>query len=151
MIAAMAALLLGLLVYLSSRDPQQVYFLSYIQALQSGSRETGILSDFLPSLLHTYAFILLTVAVLSASPAQTRLICIFWFCLECLFEIGQHNTIADFLSEYLVNIRVLEVAAGYFVNGTFDILDIAAIALGACMAYATVSISFSALNMGKKL
>ena len=148
-IAAFVALSLGLMIYLLSRDPQQVYFLSYIKALQNGSKKPGILSDFLPSLLHTYAFVLLTVAVLSASLAQTRLTCIFWFFLEGMFEIGQHKAIADHLSEYLGSIHFPEVSAEYFLNGTFDLLDIVAIAIGACMAYATVSISFSVFNTGK--
>lgn len=143
-IAALAALSLGLMVYLLIRDPEQVYFLSYFAPFQqSSSSETGIISDFLPSLFHSYAFILLTVAVLSASTAQTRSVCLFWFFLECGFEIGQHDAIAVHISSYIGNIHFLNVFSEYFVNGTFDLLDIAAIAAGTCLAYATVSISFS--------
>ncbi len=143
-IAAIAALLFGLMTYLLIRDPQQVYFLSHFSHFQqSDSSKPGIISDFLPSLFHTYAFILLTAAILSASTAQSRSVCLFWFFLECSFEIGQHRAIAAHLSEYLGNIRFPEVFGEYFVNGTFDLLDIAAIAIGASLAYATVSISFS--------
>ena len=149
--AAFAALLLGLMIYLLSRDPQQVYFLSYVPAFQqSDSNELGIFSYFLPSLLHIYAFILLTVAVLSASLTQTRIICLCWVFLECLFEIGQHKAIADHLSEFSEGIFILEVSSEYFLNGTFDIFDIVAIVMGAFLAYATVSISFSALDSSKE-
>ena len=144
-IAAIAALSLGLMVYLMIRDPQQVYFLSYFAPLQqSDSSRPGIVSDFLPSLFHSYAFILLTVATLSASTAQTRSVCLFWVIIECSFEIGQHDAIAEHISKYTGTMRFLDVFSEYFINGTFDLLDIAAIAAGACLAYATVSISFSA-------
>lgn len=149
-IAAIAALSLGLLVYLIIRDPQQVYFLSYFPHFQQGnSIEPGIVSYFLPSLFHTYAFILLTVATLSASVAQTRIVCFIWLVIECSFEIGQHDAIAEQISESLGTIRFPGVFSDYFVNGTFDLLDLVAIATGAALAYATVSISFSAGNFSR--
>ena len=154
LVAASAALLLGLLIYLSSRDPQQVYFLSYLEAFQPGeSAQPGLFSDFLPSLLHTYAFILLSVAVLSASLAQTRIICGVWVVIESLFEAGQHQLVAGLISEplrlWLDGIPLLEYSHEYFVNGTFDGLDILAILLGAAGAYVSVMISFALVNHAK--
>lgn len=154
-IAAVVALLLGVMIYLSSRDPQQVYFLRYIPFLQQGeSHGPSLISDFFPSLLHTYAFILLTVAVLAASLAQTRIICLFWVFIECLFEAGQHETVANQISGqlkvWLADIPLLQYAQEYFVNGTFDVLDMIAITLGAGSAYITVMLSYSLFNNFKK-
>lgn len=144
--AGCGALLLGLVIYLFSRDPQQVYFLAQVPSLSDEvSLNSGRLGNVLPSFLHIYAFILLTTAVVSASPVMTRIICVFWVSVECLFEIGQHAAIAHSLASHLhawtADLPMLWAVHAYFMNGTFDVLDIVAILLGACAAYATVLVS----------
>lgn len=153
-LAAAFALLGGVFIYLLSRDSQHVYFLRFLPFLQSSdASQPGVFSNILPSLLHTYAFILLSVAVLSASLVQTRIICLVWVVIEGLFEAGQHERIAGLISEplglWLDGIPLLQFSHEYFVNGTFDGLDILAILLGAAAAYVSVMFSYALFHPAK--
>jgi hypothetical protein len=142
-VAGLAALILGMLVYVETRSGSQVFFLQYLPAAHSSSHtEFSDILYALPSLLHIYAFILLTAAVVSSNVHNLRLICLFWLVTELAFEIGQQHDVAvaivKQLPAWFYGSAVLETVPNYFLQGTFDPLDIIGLLLGALAAYATV-------------
>jgi hypothetical protein len=144
--AGLAALMLGMLVYIATRSGQQVFFLQYLPAVHSGSHAgIGDMLYALPSLLHIYAFILLTAAVVSSNAHQLRLICMFWLVTEVMFEIGQQHDVAVAIVEHLPALfygsATLETVPNYFLHGTFDPLDIIGLLLGTLAAYVTAMYS----------
>jgi hypothetical protein len=142
-VVATGALGVGVLVYVFDRQAEFVYFLPDWLSLhtQAGSI-FGSIGDYLPTFIHVYAFILLTVIV--AVPAITKLIpvCLAWFTLDTLFEVAQIDAIARWIAmhtpSWFNGIPFLENTADYFLMGTFHAYDLASIAMGTLAAYLTV-------------
>ena len=144
-LAAGSALAIGILVYLFDRRAD-VYFLP--EALSASNNLPalfGILGHSLPSLLHVYAFILLTAACLPRGRAWALAACLSWFAIECLFEAGQHprlrNLVVSRIPEWFDGVPLLEASRNYFLNGIYDPLDIAASAAGAAAAWLTIRLT----------
>jgi hypothetical protein len=142
-VVATGALGVGVLVYVFDRQAEFVYFLPDWLSLhtQAGSI-FGSIGDYLPTFIHVYAFILLTVIV--AVPAITKLIpvCLAWFTLDTLFEVAQIDAIARWIAmhtpSWFNGIPFLENTADYFLMGTFHVFDLISIAMGTLAAYLTV-------------
>jgi hypothetical protein len=144
--AAVTALLIGVFVYLLDRQAESVYFMSSWMALgDSMSPFFGTIGDQLPTFVHVYAFILLTMVVASPSRGYVLYICLFWLVLESLFELAQITVIAHWITshipEWFSGIPLLENTAAYFLGGTFDVVDLCSIAAGTLAAYLTIVIS----------
>jgi hypothetical protein len=145
-VVATGALGVGVLVYVFDRQAEFVYFLPGWLSLhtQAGS-VFGSIGDYLPTFIHVYAFILLTVIV--AVPAITKLIpvCLAWFTLDSLFEVAQLNPMAQWIGSHTPGwfngIPFLENTADYFLMGTFDVFDLLSIAAGTLTAYLTVALT----------
>jgi hypothetical protein len=142
---AIGALCVGALVYVFERQPEFVYFLPGWLSLnnQTGS-VFGSIGDYLPTFVHVYAFILLTVVV--AVPSVTKLIpvCLAWFTLDSLFEVAQLNQIAQWIGSHIPawfdGIPFIENTKDYFLMGTFDVFDLISIIVGTLAAYLTVAL-----------
>ena len=150
---AVAALFLGLLVYWLDRRPEHVYFLSHGFALAPREHSLfGVVGNFLPTFLHVYAFILLTGAVAGSSKARMVRICAAWFVIATLFEIAQLRAVAPIIAAavpaWFARVPVLDNTTAYFLNGTFDVLDLLSIALGTVAAYFTIAIAKKAIPAG---
>ncbi len=144
--AAIGALCIGVLVYVLDRQAEFVYFLSGWPSLDSvPGGFFGSIGNYLPTFVHVYAFILLTVVV--AVPAISKLVpvCLAWFAIDSLFELAQLNPIAQWIGSHtpmwFSGIPFLDNTADYFLSGTFDMLDLLSIATGALAAYLTIVIS----------
>jgi hypothetical protein len=142
---ALGALCIGALVYVFDRQPEFIYFIPGWLSLESQTGGLfGKIGNYLPTFIHVYAFILLTVVV--AVPTMTKLlpVCLTWFCLDSLFEIAQIDAIAQWVAmhtpTWFFGIPFLENTANYFLMGTFDVIDLLSIAVGTLAAYLTVSI-----------
>ena len=142
-VVAVGALSIGVLVYVFDRQAEFVYFLPDWLSLHTKAGSVfGSIGDYLPTFIHVYAFILLTVIV--AVPTITKLIpvCLAWFTLDTLFEIAQINAIAQWIANHtpgwFSGIPFLENTADYFLMGTFHVFDLASIAMGTLAAYLTV-------------
>ena len=144
--AAIGALCLGVLVYVLDRQAEFVYFLpawSSFDSMPGGF--FGSIGNYLPTFIHVYALILLTVVI--AVPSITKLIpvCLAWFAVDSLFEVAQLNPIAQWIGSHIPiwfsGIPFLDNTADYFLSGTFDMLDLLSIATGALAAYLTIIIS----------
>lgn len=141
---AVMALIIGVLVYLVDRQAD-VYFLSGTSAsINSLPQLFGDIGRNLPSFVHCYAFILMTVVCLTLRRSHVYIACAGWLAIEILFELGQHPQLklhlASLIPEWFDRIPVLESSTGFFLNGYFDPLDILAATLGAVAALLTIEI-----------
>jgi hypothetical protein len=93
----------------------------------------------LPAFAHVFAFILFTVAVLGNTRPALIVACAGWFVVDMAFELGQHPTIAGWLSAHLSsgleNLRIINHTVDYFLYGTFDPWDLVAISIGTLTTY----------------
>ena len=140
-LAALGALLLGigLLVYLLDRPPGHALLLP-AWPRGSGGAWFGSVGAWLPSFVHPFAFSLLTAAALGPSPRPRYGVCVAWGLVNTAFEIGQWPPSAGGLAAVLHG-SVLPAPLGraladYFLHGRFDVLDLAAVALGSVAAAA---------------
>ena len=140
---SISALCVGVLVYMLDRQPDSIYFLPDWLSLHDQSGAIfGSLGYYLPTFIHVYAFILLTVVVAMPSIAKLIPICLAWFTLDSLFEIAQLNPVAQWIGNHsppwFSGIPFLENTANYFLMGSFHAYDMLSIAMGTLAAYLTV-------------
>jgi hypothetical protein len=131
-------------VYLFDRLPGSAYFLPAPWSLFAGGPFTfGGLGGWLPGFAHVYAFGLLTAMLLGTTRRAAVSGCALWWLIDSLFEIGQHPSLSPYLvaatPAWFGGIPFLENTGAYFAHGTFDYVDLAAIALGALAAWMTLT------------
>ncbi len=141
--AALLALMLGLLIYLVTRPQDRVMMFSLLPEMNQLPKVPGSpLLYAMPSLLHTYAFILLTFSVLSDRLQVLRRVSVFWVLIELLIELGQRQDLAVEivyrLPDWIAEVPVLNTIPTYFLHGRYDPLDQLFVLLGALAAYGTV-------------
>lgn len=148
LVMAIVAMVLGIVVYLLDRQVESVYFMSDWMAIGDGqSSAFGFLGQHIPTFVHVYTFILLTMALVVPEERYRQYlipVCLGWFSVDSLFEIAQLDFIAQRIAGWVpgwfANIPFLENTASYFINSTFDVLDLLSIGLGTLAAYATIQI-----------
>lgn len=135
------ALLLGSLVYLIDRPPDQTYFV-FESPVDLSFHETlpnlfGLMGNYLPDFIHVFSFILITAGIISSRKKGYVFICVGWFLIDCAFELGQkyHNISLKIIPDWFDHVPFLENTKNFFLKGTFDIFDMAAISLGTLAAY----------------
>jgi hypothetical protein len=89
----LTVLLLGILVYVVDRSPDQTYFL-YKSSVNISLHNTlpnlfGFIGYSLPSFIHAFSFILITAGLLHCQKRGCLIICAFWFLTDVIFELGQ--------------------------------------------------------------
>jgi len=129
------------LVYLIDRPPEATYFvyISKIKISLYGAFPNifGVIGNSLPDFLHVFSFILLTAGLLSSQKKGSLIICLGWFSIDFVFELFQKfNALPlKIIPKWFNGIPFLENTENYFSRGTFDFIDLIAIALGAGTAY----------------
>ena len=141
-LAALSALVLGLCVYLFERPADSVYLFTVFSFSPAHHFSfSGFIGQWLPSLVHTYAFILLTALAVGINTRVVLASATFWLLISWLFELGQYPSFASEIVEHLPvwfsSIPLLENVSGYFRYGTFDPMDLFATLAGAVAAYTT--------------
>jgi hypothetical protein len=141
-LAGIGALCLGALVYLFGRPPESYGFSlivrDYLSFIHPHSPLFGGLADNLPSFTHVFAFSLMTAGLLGPGRKGTLLICLMWFSIDAVFEIGQGlkpislAIIPEWIKVHPVPMADLQE---YIRCGTFDFRDILACLLGALAAF----------------
>lgn len=126
-------LLTGTLVYIADRPIESTLFMSaFCPAISLYGKIPSIFGVFgnnLPALFHVFAFSLLTSGFVKAQKTTYLKICFFWVFINSLFELGQKfNSFANTMIPS-GNIQ------SFFLNGTFDYLDIYAFIAGGILAY----------------
>ena len=129
-------LVIGLAVYLGDRPPGHAMLLP-AWPRPSGGAWFGSVGPWLPSFIHPFAFSLLTVAALGPSRRPRYGACMAWGAVNAAFELGQLPQVAASLGPALrESAPASRALADYFTRGRFDLLDLAAVALGSVAAAA---------------
>jgi len=134
-------LLFGSLVYLIDRPPDQTYFVYStgitISLYSAFPNLFGLIATSLPAFIHVFLFILLTAGFVSYRKRGYLIICLCWFLVDCAFELGQRfsSWSLKMIPDWFAGIPLLENTEGFFLQGTFDFIDLAAVALGTLIAY----------------
>jgi hypothetical protein len=142
------SLCLGALVYLTLRSPDQVYFTNFFgihhPLFDIHSQTLHLLGRHLPAFFHVFSFILITASFFGCSRKTYAAVCGAWFLAEALFELGQkYKAPAErMVFEFFDKIPFLESTRDFFLRGTFDVLDLAALAAGALAAYFVLLLTF---------
>lgn len=141
----LTVLLLGTLVYLIDRSPDQTYFVekSFVNISLHNILPNlfGFVGNSLPSFIHVFSFILITAGLLHWQKKGCIFICACWFIVDCTFELGQKFKLwsSKIIPDGFNGILFLENTKTYFIRGTFDYFDLAAITLGVIAAYFVLS------------
>ena len=141
------ALLLGSLVYLIDRTPDQTYFV-YSAPVGISLHNIfpalfGAIGNSLPAFIHVFSFSLITAGLLSCRERGCDIVCLSWLFVDFAFELGQKYSALPLkiIPGWFNGIPFLENSADYFRCGTFDMLDLVAIALGGVVAYLILTIT----------
>ena len=138
-------LLIGSLIYLIDRPPDQTYFVysSTINISLSNIIPNlfGSIGNSLPAFIHVFSFVLITAGLIFCQKRGYLIICLSWFLVDSAFELGQKfNTWSSSITpDWFTGIPFLENTKDYFLQGTFDFIDLAAIAFGTLIAYFVIS------------
>jgi len=140
-IIGLVALFIGSLIYLIDRPPDQTYFV-YISKINISLFNTfpnlfGVLGNSLPDFLHVFSFILITAGLFSCKKRGYVIICLSWFLVDGAFELCQkfNKLPLKIIPDWFEGIPFLENTKNYFQKGTFDMVDLVAIAFGTAVAY----------------
>ena len=131
----------GSLVYLIDRPPDQTYFICTspinITLFNVIPKLFGSIGNTLPAFIHVFSFILITAALIYCQKRGFLIICLSWFLVDCAFGLGQEfNTWSlRIIPDWFAGIPFFENTENYFLQGTFDLIDLAAISIGAAIAY----------------
>ena len=134
-------LFFGILAYLVDRPPDQTYFVDKspvnISLYHILPNLYGIIGNSLPSFAHVFSFILITAGLIASKKREFIIICLFWFLIDSVFELGQKfsTMFIKFIPDWFASIPFLENTGDYFVRGTFSFGDMAAITIGTIVAY----------------
>lgn len=148
-ILGVVVFLLGSLEYLLNRSTDSTCLGRIVNTFRecaSGIDLFGMFGGIIPAFAHPFSFVLITMAIFPGSGRKTKgLICIFWLFVELFFEIGQGfgRKIAGYIPEFFARIYILDNLKSYFINGTYDHLDVMAICLGIAAAYVTGQLTSS--------
>jgi hypothetical protein len=134
-------LVLGSIVYIVDRPPDQTYFV-FKSGIDTSLFNTfpnlfGPIGNSLPTFIHVFSFILITAGLMAWQKRGYLIICLSWFCVDCAFEFGQkYDAFAvKLIPSCFRGIPFLENTQNYFLQGAFDFIDLSAIAMGAATAY----------------
>jgi len=146
-LTGLGGLLLGTLVYLVDRPPDQTYFIYSspinISLFNIIPNIFASIGNSLPEFIHVFSFILITAGLIFCQKRGYLIICLSWFLVDCAFELGQKfNTWSSrIIPDWFAGIPFLENTENYFLQGTFDFIDLAAIASGTAIAYFVLQIT----------
>ena len=154
-LTGLIALSIGLAIYFLDRDASTVSFLPDSQGQRNG--ESGVFGgpgSWLPSFVHTYAFLLMAAAVFVPLARHPLLPCFAWSAVETLFELGQHDPAAEGFAavgrDVFDSLPVLDATKESLLSGTFDPGDLLAIALGGTAAYLTIRLAMRTVVRGSE-
>ena len=134
-------LLLGTLIYLTDRPPDQTYFVykSFVNISLHNILPNlfGFIGNSSPSFIHVFCFILITAGLLQCQKRGCIIICASWFLIDFIFEFGQKfkSLSSTMIPDWFSGVPFLENTKNYFLSGTFDFNDLTAIAFGTILAY----------------
>lgn len=145
-VAGTAALILGVLVYLTVRNPDALLLFQGMGLDTFRYEPTGLFFvpfwGVLPDFLHAFAFALITAGALGRNPSTHAPVCLFWFVINTVFELGQKfpGQAMALIPDAWMSATPIQWASVYVNKGTFDPFDILAFAAGSIAAFALLSV-----------
>jgi hypothetical protein len=131
------ALGIGVLVYLTDRDPSRAALIPAVAAL-SQSQLFGVVGLWLPSFVHPFAFSLFTAALQPPGRPPAYWACALWWGIDVGFELAQAPLLgaplARGLGHSLWPAWLVDSLSNYAAHGTFDVADLIAATAGALAA-----------------
>ncbi|MEN8131170.1 MAG: hypothetical protein ABFS45_13460 [Pseudomonadota bacterium] len=139
LLIGLLTLLIGSLIYIVDRPPEQIYFIdSGGFPISLNGRITNIFGSIgnnLPGFIHVFSFSLMTSAVIGDNKFRDSIICMSWFVVDVTAELFQKfNSWTVIIPDWFKGIPYIENTKSYFHNGTFDTLDLVAIGVGSISA-----------------
>jgi len=140
-LTGLSVLILGVLFYYLFRSADQTYFFKFFSDSPNlkDSLSPGyiLIGNSLPTFIHVIAFTVMTAGIITRQKRGYVNVCLFWFAVDCLFEVGQglDTKIVEIIPGWFSDIIFLENIKSYFLQGSFDYLDIFSIALGSFVSY----------------
>jgi hypothetical protein len=134
-------LFLGVLFYYFFRGAEHTYFLKFLGTNQYykeiGSGLFFRIGNSFPTFIHVFAFSLMTASLVASHKRGYVAVCLFWFTVNVIFELGQkfNSWVVQSIPDWFSEIFILDTTKNYFLHGHFDYLDLLSIALGALAAY----------------
>jgi hypothetical protein len=134
-------LVAGVVIYVTDRSPDAVYFTRFfgmhLKLSDPGVRLLGQFGERLPAFFHVLSFSLMTSAFAAGGRKTYLGVCAVWFFINFGFELGQKYKLAaaGITPEFFLHLPFFESTRAYFLCGTFDWLDIVAAAAGTAAAY----------------
>jgi hypothetical protein len=142
-LSSLAALALGIAIYVMDRDWATALFLVPLAGWQGGQLGLfGKAGDVLPSFLHAYAFATLLVLTMPRRPRSRAWLCAGWFAVAAALECLQADAVADLVfgqGTTPLGHPLLRPLQLYALHGTFDIADLWASAMGCATAFLATS------------
>jgi hypothetical protein len=140
---AVAALLLGTVVYLLDRDwANSMLMAPFIACQWPTSAVFGAFGGSLPALLHAYAIPVLIIVALRPWPSTRPWVCLLWFTLASTLEWLQSDAAGSlfFAADRLPgDMSLLTYLKSYAVKGQFDYIDLLATGVGCLTALVVTS------------
>ncbi|MCX5810019.1 MAG: hypothetical protein NTX36_11730 [Proteobacteria bacterium] len=137
-------LMAGLAFYLFCRKEGIPYFQRQLSDLVPTIQTswTGQLTGAFPAFIHPFAFSLIGIGLSSNTRKSRVFICLIFFLLNILFEIGQKYKIIfiKLIPQWFSSIPILENTRDFFLKGTFAVEDVIGITLGSLSAFACAEI-----------
>jgi general stress protein CsbA len=139
-------LVFGTLFYYFFRSAEHTYFLKFFVHHPDNNFLSPVLvslGNSLPTFVHVLAFILMTAAFTASRKKGYVAVCLAWFVVDALFELGQGfgDIITPAIPGWFSHYPFLENTRNYFLRGSFDYLDLVSIALGSLAAYMLLNIT----------
>jgi len=135
---AVGAIVIGLLVYVVDRHGQ-VSFLPRYPIYPQTLSIFGAFGGVLPTLTHTFIFIVISSCVWATTIRHIYITCIFWVVVEFSMEIIQHSNITIYLKSLsLAQGTVGEPLYLFSLYGVFSIGDLIAVIVGAVLAFIVI-------------
>ncbi|MBI3772848.1 MAG: hypothetical protein HY272_09140 [Gammaproteobacteria bacterium] len=133
------------LFYALTRSSPHIFFLSDLFAPIFSGHPSVPVWDALPSFLHTFSFVLISVGIIGCRRlSKVIAIAWMWIGVELLFELGQHPALrvmfADALPAWFEQVPIFDQTARYFMRGTYDALDVTAIFAAAGLAILAIQL-----------
>lgn len=148
-----AGLLIGSLIYIVDRPPEQTYFLYWcsinVSLYDIFPNLFGFIGNSLPAFIHVFSFILITAGLISCKKRGCLIICLSWVLVDCAFELGQKFKIwpSKIIPKWFIGIPFLENTENYFLQGTFDFFDLFNIIIGTIIAYVILLFTMKRSNL----
>jgi len=136
-------LIFGLVFYILFRD--QTYFTQKlnIENVQLPYNAGGVIWNSFPSFVHVFSFSMITASLIKDSKFMYFIVCTIWLIINCIFELSQkYKAFAlGITPSWFESIPFLENTKNFFLNGTFDVMDIFSIFAGAITAFYVLTIT----------